>query len=409
MTAKLLAQFDRNYLIFLLATALIGIGQSVDGAAITNYFRDCLGMSILERSGLETPRELPGLLVVVIIGLMTSLGDVRIAAVANLLAGIGMFLLGVIPYEYKFVVMTMFVYSLGTHIYLPTSNSIGMSFATAKDMGRKLGRINSVSTATLVVSSAILWVLFHFCHISFTATFTIGAIAFMLAAVCLLFVKPTQVAKTGKRFIFRKEYGLYYWLSILFGARKQVFLTFGPWVLVDVFQQKVTTMTLLFFIISVTGIFLKPWLGKIIDERGEKYILTREAFLFFFICLGYAFATDLFSPTLALSVICLCYIIDQSLSSVSMARATYMKKLARTPDEVSPSLSLGTSLDHISTMVLPLIGGLVWYNSGPNGYKYVFLGGAVIAMLNFISAQFINVEKQKHVTVSVDRVATEER
>jgi hypothetical protein len=386
---------DRNFLLFLLATGFIGIAQSVDGATLTNYLKENLGMMILERSALEFPRELPGLLIVIIIGLMSSLGDVRIAAVANILAGIGMFLLGIIPSDYSLVVLTIFVYNMGTHIYLPISNSIGMNFAKANDMGRKLGRISAVNTITLVFSSAVLWLLFKFVHISFTMSFMIGAVAFFAAAVCLMFVRPIESEKKGKRFIFKKEYGLYYWLSILFGARKQIFLTFGPWVLVDVFHQHVTTMTMLFFVISVTGIFVKPWLGQLIDNRGEKYILTREALLFFFVCLGYAFATDLFSTDLALGVICICYILDQSMSSVSMARATYMKRLALVPEDVSPSLSLGTSLDHISTMFLPIIGGLVWYNSGPNGYKYVFLGGAIIAIFNLVSAQFINVDKKK--------------
>ncbi|MBP2645887.1 MAG: major facilitator superfamily 1 [Firmicutes bacterium] len=394
MKFSFLKNMDRNYLFFLLATAFIGIGQSVDGAAITNYLKEYLGMTILERSALEFPRELPGLLVVFLIGALAALGDVRIAAVSNGLAGMGMFLLGVIPPEYSFVLLSMFVYSMGTHIYMPVSNSLGMSFATAGDIGRKLGKISAVSTATLVLSSAVLWVLFTYFHINFTVTFTIGAVAFLLAALCLLFVQSNQTVKQGKRFIFRRQYGLYYWLSILFGARKQVFLTFGPWVLVEIFHQKVTTMTLLFFLVSVLGIVIKPWLGRLIDERGEKYVLSREAFLFFFVCMGYAFAADLFSSPVALGVICLCYVLDQCMTSVSMARATYMKKLAISPEEVSPSLSLGTSLDHISTMILPILGGLVWYNGGPNGYQYVFMGGACIALLNFISAQFICVGEQ---------------
>jgi hypothetical protein len=72
-----------------------------------------------------------------------------------------------------------------------------------------------------------------------------------------------------------------------------------------------------------------------------------------------------------------------------------MKKIALQPDDISPSLSLGTSIDHIVTMFLPILGGLVWYNGGPNGYKYVFIGGAVIAMMNFVSARFIQIDESK--------------
>ena len=384
---------ERNYFYFLLSTAFIGIAQSVDGATLTNYLRDNLGMMILERSALEFPRELPGLLIVFIIGALSSLGDIKTTVVANILAAVGIFALGVIPPNYTLVVIFIFIYNMGTHIYMPMSNSIGMSFASAADLGKKLGRMNAVNTAALVSSSAILWALFKFYQLSFSAAFSIGAAAYLCAAVSLTRIKGSAAGKKNSRLVFRREYALYYWLCVLFGARKQIFITFGPWVLVDIFKQPVTTMTVLFFIISLSGVFVKPWIGKMIDTLGERRVLCGEAIAFFFVCLGYAFATDLLPTAQALLLICACYVLDQSMSSVSMARATYMRKLALTPADISPSLSMGTSIDHIVTMFLPILGGLVWYNGGPNGYKLVFLGGAAIAMLNFFSARFINLPK----------------
>ena len=390
-----LKNMDRNYLLFLLSIAFVGIAQSVDGATLTNYLKDGLGMMILQRSALEFPRELPGLLMVGIIGALAFLGEVKIMLVGNILSAIGMFALGIIPPEYSLVVVSMFVYNMGTHIYLPLSNSIGMSFASAGALGKTLGRMNAVNTFTLVVSSAILWLLFKFWHISFMTAFTIGAVAFLLAAVPLCFMKSVNSVTKPRRFIFRKEYRLYYWLSVLYGARKQIFITFGPWVLVDVFRQPITTMTMLFFIVSVAGIFTKPWIGQLIDRWGEKFILGSEAIGCFIVCLGYAFAANLFTPNVALIVICSCYVLDQIMNAVSMARATYMKKIALCQEDISPSLSLGISIDHLVTMFLPIFGGLVWYNSGPNGYKYVFLGGAVIALLNFISSRFIKIDQEQ--------------
>ena len=384
---------DRNYLIFLLASVFLGIGQSVDGATLTNYLKENFQMLILERSALEFPRELPGLLVAFVIASLYSLGDMRIAVIANLLAAVGMFSLGMIPADYSFVIVAIFVYSMGQHIYMPLANSIGMNFATSGELGRKLGQVSAANTAALVVSSAILWALFNYMHISYTTSFSIGAVAFLIAALLLSRIKPAKTVKKNIRYIFRKEYGLYYWLCILFGARKQIFITFGPWVLVDIFKEPVTTMALLFLIVSIIGIFTKPFIGYLIDKVGEKFVLTSEAIAFFFVCLGYAFAEDLFSNSLALILVNTCYIIDQTLSSVSMARATYLKKIALAEEDVSPTLSLGTSIDHIVTMFLPIIGGLVWYNNGAHGYKYVFLGGAIIAIINLISTRFINIPK----------------
>jgi predicted MFS family arabinose efflux permease len=182
---------------------------------------------------------------------------------------------------------------------------------------------------------------------------------------------------------------------MLYGARKQIFLTFGPWVLVEVFRQPVTTMSLLFFIVAVIGIFVKPWIGHLIDKVGERFVLSAEACLFFLTCLGYSLAENLFPPAIAILFIYICYITDFTLDSVGMARITYMKKIALNPEDISPSLSLGTSLDHVVTIFLPILGGLAWTRAGAGGYKYVFLAGAVIAFANFVSSRMIQIPSAK--------------
>ncbi|MCX7923395.1 MAG: MFS transporter [Clostridia bacterium] len=384
---------DKDFLLFLLVGVFIGIGQSVDGATLSNFLKEKFHIAILQRSALEIPRELPGFLVFLVIGFLYALGDIRIAAIANLCAAFGMFMLGIIPSNYGIAVSCIFIYSMGQHVYMPVSNSIGMSFANDGKLGKKLGQLSAANTAALVVGSALLWVLFKFFKIDFTISFTMGAVSFLIACILLIFMNPRQTIKLKSRFVFRKEYGLFYWLCVLFGARKQIFITFAPWVLIDVFKQKVTTMTTLFFIISVLGIFVKPFIGHLIDKIGEKYVLAGEAAILFFVCLGYAFASDILSGWWALILVCACYVLDQSLSAVNMARTTYIKKIAVEQEEVSPTLSLGISIDHIVSMFLPVLGGYIWYSSGENGYKYVFIGGAVIALMNFISARRIDIKQ----------------
>lgn len=385
---------EKDYLLFLISGVFLGIAQSVDGSTLTNYLKEHFGMMIIHRSALEFPRELPGLLVILFIGALSFLGgDARICVAANLLAAVGMFCLGIIPPQFAMVILVIFIYSMGQHIFMPLNGSIGMSFAEYDGMGKILGRLSAVGNIAIVVTSASLWALYRFAHISYSTAFTIGAVAFLVSAILLSFIRPTQTVHVKKRYIYRKEYRLYYWLCMLYGARKQIFITFGPWVLVEVFKQPVATMTLLFFIIAVIGIFVKPWVGHLIDKVGERIVLSTEAFLFFLTCLGYAFAEDLFRPSVAIAVIYVCYVADFTLDSVYMARVTYMKKIALKPEDVSPSLSLGTSVDHVVTIFLPILGGLVWYKSGPGGYKYVFMGGAVVAFLNFVSSRRINIKQ----------------
>lgn len=380
---------DREFLLFLLVGVFLGLGQSVDGSTLNNFLKDRFDMMILQRSALELPRELPGFLVFIIVGSLYSMGDVRIAAIANLLAASGMLMLGLIPPVYAYVVICIFIYSSGQHIYMPLSNSIAMNFANDGRLGRKLGQVSAANTAALVFGSAVLFVVFRVVKVSYTVTFICGAAAFFVAAILLLFMKSRKPVHIRKRFVFKKEYKLFYILSVLYGARKQIFVTFGPWVLIDIYGQKVTTMTLLFFIISIISIAFKPLIGYMIDRIGEKKVLGFEAFALFFVCLGYSIA-DLLLPTQgAVILICVCYVLDQLSSAVAMARATYLKKIALNEDEVSATLSLGISIDHIMSMSLPIIGGLVWYGTGSNGYKYVFLGGAVIAILNFIATRYI--------------------
>ncbi len=386
---------ERDFLLFLISGVFLGITQSVDGSTLTNYLKEHFGMLIIQRSALEFPRELPGLLVVLVIGALSFLGgDVRISVAANLVAAIGMFTLGILPPQYVLVVGVIFVYSMGMHIFMPLSGSIGMSFAKPEEVGKTLGRLSAVGNIAVVLSSAALYALYKFAHISFRTAFTIGAASFVISAILLSFIRPTQTVRVRKRYIFRKEYRLYYWLCMLYGARKQIFLTFGPWVLVDVFKQPVATMTMLFFIVAVIGIFVKPWVGHLIDKVGERFVLSGEALIFFFTCLGYAFAENIFGASLAIFFIYVCYIVDFTIDSVYMARITYMKKIALKPEDVSPSLSLGTSLDHVVTIFLPILGGLAWYRGGPGGYRYVFFAGAVIAMLNFVSSRRIRIRQR---------------
>ncbi len=182
-----------------------------------------------------------------------------------------------------------------------------------------------MTNVSLVAASAVLWVLFYFLHISYFVSFTIGAIAFLGASLFLAFMDKKRISPQTNRFVFRKEYGLYYWLNVLYGARKQIFLTFAPWVLVDVFKQGVATMTMLFFITACLGIAIKPVIGSLIDRIGERIILSGEAAILFVLCMGYAFAEDLFRRQ-RLSGGAVCYVLDISLDAVMMARVTISKK-----------------------------------------------------------------------------------
>jgi len=133
----------------------------------------------------------------------------------------------------------------------------------------------------------------------------------------------------------------------------------------------------------VIGILFQPLLGWAIDKLGERTVLASEAVILIFVCFGYGFATFIFSEQVAFLVVCAAFLIDQMIFSVSMARATYMKKIALQPDHIQPALTAAVTIDHVFSISAALLGGLVW---NAYGFQYVFLFGAGIAVINFFVA-----------------------
>lgn len=382
-------EIPKDLLVFLIISVLLGVVMAVESTSLNNRLYEDLDFTIMQRAMLETPRELPGLLCVVIIGFMNSLGDIKIAAVANLIGGCGLLLFGMAPNQFSFILVTLVIYSTGQHIYLPLTNTIAMTFASGENYGQRLGQVQSLGSISIIVASAVLYLLYKLFDVSYQTVFTISGVAMLLAGVLFLMLdkggtRGKIVAK--RKFIVRKEFKLYYVLATVNGARKQITITFVPWLLIDTFQQPVTAITALFFFVCVLNVFFKPWFGKLIDEKGERFALQLESIVMFTACLGFAFAKTLFSPQVALLVVFGCYIIDKLMESASMARATYVRKLSKEASDVARTLAAGQSFDHAVSMLIPLFAGYVWYTNGVNGYVYVFLGALAISFINFYVA-----------------------
>jgi MFS family permease len=289
---------------------------------------------------------------------------------------------------------------MGTHLFMPVSNSIGMNLSDEANMGKKLGQINGVNTAVFLVTSLVTALMFKYVKVSYKGAFAVGAVAFIFASIMLLRM-TSHSEKKSTRFVFKKEYSLFYVLSVLYGARKQIFITFGPWVLIKVFGQGVSTFAILGFIIAAFGIVFKPLVGNLIDRKGERFVLAGEALILIVVCLGYAFFQSFFESIgmkdMALYFICGCFVVDQLLTASGMARSTYLKKIAVVPEDVSPTLSMGISIDHVVSMMVPWFGSLIWNSFG---YEYVFIGGACIALINlFVTSRVKTGEKNTSVAM----------
>lgn len=385
----------RDFILFLMSSAIIGISMSIDNAVFSNFLNDTLHVSVLQRTLLEIPREFPGFMVVFVSGALLFLGDVRIAAVANLFAAFGMIGIGYLSRNYGTMIAWLIMYSMGQHLYMPVSSNIGMNLSDSQNMGKRLGQINAANTAMFLLTSLATAYIFKQVKVNYKWAFIIGGVAYLISAVLIMMMTPHKEKKKSKKLIIRKEYTLFYILSIIYGARKQIFITFGPWVLIKVFEQGVTTFAILGFVIAGAGIIFKPMLGHLIDKYGEKIILRSEAAVLIFICLGYGFSKRLMEgigkAEWALFIVCACFVIDQLLVAAGMARSTYLKKIAISPEDVSPTLSMGISMDHVVSMIIPFTGAFIWESIG---YEFVFLGGACIALLNLFLTSKIRVDKR---------------
>ena len=395
-----LAGNRREYTLFVIASVFVGIGLAVNDTSFANRLKEDLNFDIFTRMALEFPRELPGFLVVFVVGALLLLGDVRAALFANIFAGLGMLAFGWLNSPFAIIIFSMFLFSSGQHFYMPLVNSIGMSFAKKGEEGRVLGRLASIQNFVVLIAAATLFLLYKFAKMPFVVSFTLGAIAFFAAAFVLFFMNNHRIKQTTKRFVFKKEFKLFYALSIINGLRKQYVITFAPWVLIFYFHCDVVVITGLYFLVTALGVLLRPVAGRLIDRLGERIVLMAEASILFVLCFGYIFSgnlsTDFFGISLPVVVFAICFVLDNSITFVGMARATYAKKIAPTPEDVSPTLALGITLDHVIAMILPVCAGLLWIQMGSEGYKFVFMSAAFVSIANFLIAMRIRIPKTIH-------------
>lgn len=381
-------------IIFLIATTLFGLASPNFDIVFNNYLNDTFHLGEVARGDLESPRELPGFLVAVSAGALFFMAETRIAALAALIASVGMFGLGLYGHSYAAMMVFMIAWSSGTHLSMPVHGSIGLSLSRENEEGRRLGQIGAVSGAAYVVGCGLVWWLLRQFHQAYHVTFFAGGIGFALAAAALMLMDPSVGSRSRPKITLHPRYWLYYVLSVLFGARKQVFLTFGPWVLVKVYKQPASVFAVLLLVGGIVGIFARPVLGRLIDRVGERAVLMGDALILIAICLGYGFGDRLglgYQGTVRLLYVC--YVVDQVVFATGMARSTYLKKIAVNPQHVASSLALGVSLDHATSMSIPRAGGRLWHAFGAHGYRYVFLAAAAIALVNLIFASLVRVAR----------------
>ena len=388
---------QRAFRFLLIAVVLTALATGLSESTYGNYYKEVYQVTPSQRGFIEFPRELPGLLAVIVISMLSFLGEIRLAIIAQLLSITGLVLLGVFTPPFSVMLLFLFVNSMGMHLYMPLRDSIALNIIGKENTGRQFGIVNGMQTGSAFAAGLIVFFGFRFGLFSFSHgiiyNFLIATIFFAGVVILQINIRKKigdPVINTGKgRFLFRKEYKYYYLLASLHGAHKQISSVFGPWVLIDVLLRRADTMAVLGMIGSFVGIFFIPLAGRLTDRLGVKRMMYAEGFSFLAIYILYGLVSSgLTSGSLAKTgipvlIVYLLFIIDRMTMQLGMIRTLYLRSIARDQSEVAPTLSTGISIDHAISIIIASIGGLAWSAWGPH---VVFFIAAALSLGNVLVA-----------------------
>lgn len=384
-----------KYSSFLTTLLLSSIAYGLYRGVQDNYLAQIVHISEFERGIVEFFRELPGLLVVLILAAMHRMSASKIFKIGTAIMLAGMVGLTVAATGKFVVVLFMVVFSLGEHMIMPVKSTITMDLAKKECGGMALGISSSInqlgSIAGLIIVTGLFAIFSRFAGeynavVPFKIILAVSS-AFMVGAVLIsLSLQESKQNPVYKRFYFAKKFKTFYMLEVFYGSRKQVFLTFAPYVLILRYGAGTSLIAMLLAICAVCGTIASPLIGKVIDKLGYKVVMVSDTLILVIVCFFYGFSHRLFPTHIAFVVVCVNYVLDSIISLASMASNVYVRDIADSPEELVATLSTGVSVNHVISIFIALIGGWIWAKVG---IEVLFSLSAVLGMMNSIYAATI--------------------
>lgn len=393
----------RSIIIYMCLISVVAIALGMSDYIFPNYYKDAYDVTAQQRAFIEFPRELPGVICILIIIGLSFLGDLRIALLAQILSCVGIMVLGIFSPSFTGMMIFLFINSLGMHIFMPLQDSIGMSLADPDKIGEQMGKFGSLKALMSFISGVIVFIGFRVGFFSFfTPTkivFVIAGICYMVAILlCILLIREvdknhnTNEKPVKQKVVFRYEYRYYYLLTVFHGVQKQIAYVFGSWVIIELLLKGADVMTFLTTAGSFMGVFFIRNVGNWLDKFGIKVMMYVDAISFIIVYVLFGVVVwGIEGGTLAISgfsvgIIYILYLLDKLSMQLGVVKAVYLKSIAVSPEDVTPALSTGLSLDHIVSIMAAQVSGFIWVTFGAH---WVFFMTAFISLGNLFVASRI--------------------
>ena len=374
--------------VFVAVLALTALANGLGNNIFSNYFNEVFHIDSVQRGFIEIPRESPGILCMVLVAALGFLGNLWMSVVAQGLVLVGFIVMGWLSPGYGMMLVFMFVHSLGMHFFMPLNDAISMDLAEQGKVGTTLGRFKGVTTLFNLAAAVLVFFGFRTGFFSFhTRTilpFAIGGICTAGAVVLLALMAMSggqRGAVKNHRLLFRRRYMPYYMVTLAYGCQKRIKIVFAPWVVINLLGQGADTVALLTIAVHLAGTWMAPVIGSLLDRLGVKKMLLVEAgyIAISFSTMGLVaglLASGGIDPAswqtwLVYGAYVLCVLFEQ----FNMVHSYMMRSIALDPGEVTRTLSVGLSVDHVMAIIASPVMGMIWHAWG---VQYVF----VVAMLS---------------------------
>ena len=372
---------DPMYRYLLVLTVASAIGLQGWRTLFNNFAVEIAGLNGSQVGIIQSVREIPGFLALLVVYVLLVMREHRLSALSILCLGVGVGVTGLMPTMGGIVVTTL-IMSFGFHYYETTNQSLTLQYFDQATAPIVFGRQRSYAAATnIAIGLAIYGMAFLLPY----------AVMYLLMGVVLCGLgfwgfaqDPVRVNLPAqrKRMVLRKQYWLFYLLTFLSGARRQIFIAFAVFLMVARFEFSVQEITLLFVVNNGVNYYLSPLIGKAIVRFGERRVLSLEYSAMVFIFLAYAVVQTKW-------MVAVLYILDHIFFNFAIAIRTYFQKVSD-PRDIAPSMAVGFTINHIAAVVLPAVGGLLWMVD----YRIPFVGGALLALLSLLAVQGIRLPER---------------